>query len=289
MIRTDRNDALHLGTCVHEAIETAAKDKRDEGNSIQDLLEIGISKFDKEWTKAEGIVWKPRTLKRKTADYVQTQEERMNELYLIGQKMVGEYIQSEAFQSLHIKDCEQKYTVRMYPDNDSQTMRLTHDKDMREDSFQLDCYFDATLANHELIDFKTSRTEWKDIDFVTKLQFDIYAMVYRYVMSHPEEYKEKFEVEYESKGTIVQEKIAPIQPADSVTFRADIITKHKTGPKIQTLQCQKTIEMEEYLLRDLFGLITGINQQLFPRNLDPMKCSFCDYRSICLGIQEGEE
>jgi hypothetical protein len=288
-IATDRNDALHLGTCVHEAIEIAAKEKRDTSNNLQSLLEIAIGKFDEEWVNSEGIVWKPRTLKRKGGDYVQTQEERMNELYLIGQRMVGEYVQSEAFRTLEVKDCEQKYSVRLYPDEESKTIILFNDKDMKDGSISLECYFDITLNNHQLLDFKTSRVEWKNIDFVTKLQFDLYAMVYRYVMSHPDEYPEKFIVEYESNGEIVTEKIDPIRPDDPVVFRADIITKHKTGPKIQTLMCAKTLEMEEYLKQDLYGLITGINSQLFPRNLDPMKCSYCDYKSMCLGIEENEE
>ncbi len=288
-ITTDRNDALHLGTCVHEAIEEAAKQKRDESNALQDLLEIGISKFDEEWVDSEKIVWRPRTLKRKGGDYVQTMDERINELYLIGQRMVGEYIQSEAFQSLEVKDCEQRYSVRLYPDADSRTVILLNDKDMREGSIPLECYFDITLSNHQLLDFKTSRKQWSDIDFVASLQFDIFAMVYRFVMSHPDGYPEKFSIEYESNGEMVTEELEPIKPEDPITFRADIITKHKTGPKIQTLLCEKTIELEEHVKKDLYGLITGINSQLFPRNLDPMKCSYCDYKPMCLGIEESED
>jgi len=288
-ITTDRNDALHLGTCVHEAIEEAAKQKRDESNSLQDLLELGISKFDEEWINSESIVWRPRTLKRKGGDYVQTVDERMNELYLIGQRMVGEYIQSEAFQSLQVKDCEQRYSVRIYTDEKEKTVKITNDKDMREGSVPLECYFDITLVDHQLLDFKTSRKQWSDIDFVASLQFDIFAMVYRYVMSHPQEYPEKFKVEYISNGQTVCETIDPIKADDPVVFRADIITKHKTGPKIQTLVCEKTLEMEEYIKRDLYGIIKGINSQLFPRNLDPMKCSYCDYKPMCLGISDDED
>lgn len=278
-IRGERNENLHIGVCVHEAVESAAVQKRDRSKTISDLMEVAMNTYAEKFTDQnpdDPIVWKPKA--------GQTDKQREQELYLQGEKMVGEYIKSPAFASLDIKDTEQTYTVRIYPDHENGTMAITHEKDMREDGIKVDAIMDVTLSNHTLIDFKTSRYEWDEITFVSKIQFDLYAAVYRYVMSHPEEYPSKFTIEYESFGELITENIEPINPEADILFRADIITKHKTAPHIQTLKTMKTMEHERRLLKDIYGFIQGINYQLFPRHFDGMKCSWCDYREACLGI-----
>lgn len=232
-----------LGTKVHEAIALTIQQKQDTAFCLQTFESnfVNLRNY-----KDEEMV-------------VDWREEDPEKLRKQGRGLIELYTQHPDYLAMDVLETEKPYTFHLKPSPDLTTF-IPCDR-LEPENMTISCRLDAILANHQILDFKTSSRRYLDADVKAKLQFDLYAIAY--YLNQPESFRSLLENE-------------------TVSLRCDVLIK-TIEPKIQILTLTKTSKDRERVLQNVYRICRAIEAELFYPTPNILCANYCSFKPLCQG------
>lgn len=254
------NAPAWLGLKVHEAIQATLEAKLLRSSKIG-AVDMDLSychkAFGERFTKLVNYKGAPVRIDWKEGDNPEALEEK-------GRQLIDLYINSDEFQNMDVREIEQVIELHLIPVEDlanpqESTFRIAEPQEKK--FMTVYCRLDGILANHQIIDYKTSNKAYIVADVERKIQFDMYALAL---------FADRF-----------------TNLAQVINLRVDVLIKKIKDNSLQVIEFHKTKQDRERVSKQLFQICKGIEQGIYYPTPNIFCNGYCQFQKQCKGEKNG--